>query len=48
MSSTNPYAEKVTTIPIDEYNPLVGYRPDGSPVYAQDPDATQYQGVGMQ
>ena len=48
MSGTNPYAEKVTTIPIDEYNPLVGYRPDGSPVYAQDPDATQYQGVGMQ
>ena len=48
MSGTNPYAEKVTTIPIGEYNPLVGYRPDGSPVYAQDSDATQYQGVGMQ
>ena len=48
MSSTNPYAEKVTAIPLGEYNPLVGYRPDGSPVYAQDPDATQYQGVGMQ
>ena len=48
MSGTNPYAEKVTTIPLGKYNPLVGYRPDGSPVYAQDPDATQYQGVGMQ
>ena len=48
MSGTNPYAEKVTTIPLGKYNPLVGYRPDGSPVYAQDPDASQYQGVGMQ
>jgi len=48
MSGTNPYAEKVKAIPMGEYNPLVGYRPDGSPVYAQDPDATQYQGVGMQ
>ena len=48
MSGTNPYTEKVTAIPLGEYNPLVGYRPDGSPVYAQDPDATQYQGVGMQ
>ena len=48
MSGTNPYAEKVKAIPMGEYNPLVGYRPDGSPVYAQDPDASQYQGVGMQ
>jgi len=47
MSSTSPYTEKVTAIPVGEYNPLVGYKQDGSPVYAQDPDAAQYRGVGM-
>jgi len=26
---------------------IIGYRPDGSPVTASDPDAAQYQGVGM-
>ena len=47
MSSTSPYVNGVTTIPLGEYNPVVGYREDESPVYAQDPDATQYRGVGM-
>jgi hypothetical protein len=43
MSSTSPYVNGVTTIPLGEYNPVVGYREDESPVYAQDPDAAQYQ-----
>ena len=47
MSSTSPYVNGVTTIPLGEYNPVVGYREDESPVYAQDPDATKYRGVGM-
>ena len=47
MSSTSPYVNGVTTIPLGEYNPVVGYREDESPVYAQDPDAAQYRGVGM-